>query len=211
MKGSLNSDLNYAVTLFDVQWDEFQTTLVSPFGVSYVDNVPGASSTGLELEANGAIGDSTTYVLSYAWTDADVSQPFETAIGDPTSVVAKGTRLPGSPEHSLFAGIAFTQELSGSALSYRADMSYQSETFSSFGDFPSIPTSNYIEFPSFTVWNASVTWEKDNYSIRLFGKNLTNERGTSLGIDEQFLGVRDQGLGVIVPRTWGLRFDWSYN
>ena len=211
VKGSLSSDINYSTTLFYVDWANFQTTLSSPFGISFVDNVPGATSTGLEFEANGYLGQNTAFNFSYAWTDAVVSDPFQVALDDPSTTVKKGTRLPGSPEHSLFAGITHTQNLSSSSLVYQANLAYQGETFSSFGDFANVVTDNFIEFDSYTVWNASLKWEKDQYSVTLFGNNLTNERGSSLGVVEEFLGPRDQARGVITPRTIGLRFAWSYN
>ncbi|MGY8796527.1 MAG: hypothetical protein ACKVJN_15640 [Woeseiales bacterium] len=69
---------------------------------------------------------------------------------------------------------------------------------------------SFTNFEAFTVWNASVTWAKESYSITAFGKNLSNERGESTATTASFFGDRDQGRGVIRPRTFGIRFNYSY-
>jgi outer membrane receptor protein involved in Fe transport len=209
IKGSVGSRLNYGLTAYYVRWKDFQTNLVSPFGVSFVGNVAGAESKGVELETSGRLTDRLDFNLSYAWTKANVTDPFEVRAGDATTTVFSGTTLPGAPRHTLFGALTYTQPLGTSKLSFRVDASYRSKATSFFREIPTMVTENFAVFDAFTVTNAALTWSKDNYGVSVFGKNLGNTRGTSIISTEQILGPRDQGEGVITPRTFGLRFNWS--
>ena len=70
---------------------------------------------------------------------------------------------------------------------------------------------NFAEFDAFTLWNAAVTWDTGKYQVTLFGDNLSSERGESSVITADFYGDRDQGWGVIRPRTFGIRFTVGYD
>ncbi len=209
VKGALGARLTYGATAFYVRWKDFQTNLVSPFGVSFVGNVAGAESKGMELETSGKITDRLDFNLSYAWTKANVTDAFEVRRGDPTTTIAPGTTLPGAPRHTLFGSLTYLQPLGSSTLSFRVDASYRSKATSFFREIDTMVTDDFTVFNAFTVTNAAMTWRKDHYSVAIFGKNLGNARGTSIVSTEKFMGPRDQGEGVITPRTFGVRFNWS--
>ena len=139
-----------------------------------------------------------------------MSDSFEFAQGDPASLIPKGNRLPGAAEDEWFVAANFRVPLATSELVFHADASYRGEVLSNFRDLPSVAAMSFAEFDSFTVWNASVAWRKDQYSFVVFGENLSNERGESSVITASFYGDRDQGWGVIRPRTFGVRFTYSY-
>jgi outer membrane receptor protein involved in Fe transport len=211
IKGNLDSRFFYTVTAFSIDWENFQATLTSPFGINFVDNVPGAESTGFELEIIGYVSDTFDFNFGYTYVDATVSESFEFAQGDPASLIPKGNRLPGAAENELFAAANLRVPLAASDLVFHANASYRSEVLSNFRDLPTVAAMSFAEFDPFTVWNASVSWRKDQYSVTVFGENLSNERGESSVITASFYGDRDQGWGVIRPRTFGLRFTYKYD
>jgi outer membrane receptor protein involved in Fe transport len=202
--------LAYSATVFYVDWQDFQTSLSSPFGVNYVDNIGGAESKGLELEVNGAIGDRLTYALSYSYVDAETVESFEEKTGDAGTTVPAGTALPGASKDQLFASIQYEHPLANSSLAFYADAAYRSDTTSAFQDQPLLASENFAQLDDFTVVNASVSWVTEKYTVTLFGENLTNERGTSVVSVADFFGEQDQGFGVIKPLTVGLRFRGVY-
>lgn len=210
VKGDIDSRFFYTITAFTVDWGNFQATLTSPFGINFVDNVPGAESTGVELEVVGYLTDRFDFTFGYTYIDAQVSESFEFVQGDPSTVIPEGNRLPGAAEHELFAAANFRVPLAASALVFQANASYRSEVLSNFRDLPGVAAMSFAEFDAFTVWNASISWQKDRYSVTLFGDNLSNERGESSVITADFYGARDQGWGVIRPRTFGVRFRYAY-
>ncbi len=211
VKGTLNNRFNYNATLFYVDWEDFQTTLSSLFGIAYVDNIGGAESTGLELELNGNISDDVAIGVSYSYIKAETTEPFEQVAGDPSTVVPSGTSLPGAAEHHVYANVQYERPLAGgSSLVFFADVAYRSDTTSAYRDQPAMASENFALIDSYTVWNASVSWVKDNYTVTLFGENITGERATSIVSTADFFGAQDAGFGVIRPATYGLRFKWSY-
>ena len=210
IKGTWNSRFNYAATLFYVDWQNFQTTLSSLFGIAYVDNIAGAESKGLELELNGNLSDRSSFGLGYTYIDAKTTEAFEQVAGEPGTTVPDGTNLPGSSYQHIFANVQYEHPLADSSLIFYTDLAYRDETTSAFRNQPLMASENFARLDSFTVWNASVSWAKDNYTLTLFGENLGNERATSVVSTADFFGDQDAGFGVIRPLTFGLRFQWSY-
>ena len=104
----------------------------------------------------------------------------------------------------------FHVPLASSELIFHGDASYRGKALSNFRDLPQVPAMSFAVFDSFTLWNASITWARDAYSVSLFGDNLSNERGTSNVSTASFYGERDQAWGVIRPRTFGLRLNWHF-
>ncbi|MDA9722039.1 TonB-dependent receptor, partial [Luminiphilus sp.] len=210
LKGTMQDRFNYTATVFYMDWQDFQATLASPFGIAYVDNVPGAESRGLELELSGYISDRFDFTLGYFYVDTEISEDFDFVAGDPETEITAGTSLPGIPENEVFAAANYRIPLADSSLVFHIDASYRDETKSNFRDIPSYPAANYAEFDDFMLWNASLTWDLDQYSVGLFGENLGNERAESLVTTADFYGQRDQARGVIRPRTIGLRLRYRW-
>jgi len=210
VKGILDSRFRYTLTGFYEDWKDFQASLISAFGVSYVDNVPAAESKGIEFELNGSVTEQFDFILGYTYVDAEIAKSFLFVGGDPTSEIPKGNRLPGGAEHELLVAANYSIPLNGSEIFLYADASYRSEVLSNFKDLPQVPAMSFAEFDAFTLFSAAITWAKDDYSISLFGNNLSNERGTSSVMTASFFGERDQGWGVIRPRTFGVRLNWHF-
>jgi hypothetical protein len=101
--------------------------------------------------------------------------------------------------------------MGGSELVLHADVSYRGDTVTNFRDIPTVPFMSYAELDSFTLVNAAVTWDTGKYQVSLFGDNLGNERGETQVTTASFYGDRDQGWGVIRPRTFGIRFTFGYD
>jgi outer membrane receptor protein involved in Fe transport len=210
LKGVLDSRFRYTVTGFYEDWKDFQASLISPFGINYVDNVPAAESKGIEFELNASVTEQFDFMFGYTYVDAEIAESFLFVDGDPTSEIPKGNRLPGGAEHEWVIAANYSIPLSSSEIYLYADASYRSEVLSNFRDLPQVAGMSFAEFEAFTLLNAAITWAKNDYSISLFGNNLSNERGTSSVMTASFFGDRDQGWGVIRPRTFGVRLNWHF-
>jgi iron complex outermembrane receptor protein len=210
LKGDWQHRLQFNATAFYVDWKDFQTTLVSPLGVSYIGNVALARSRGIELAANGYLTSALAFNLGYSYTQATVEEPFRVVPADPTTVIEPGTTLPNAPRHSAFANLAYTQHFGKSLLTYATDVSYRSSANSFFRSIPSLASDNFQRLGGFAVWGASISWERGPYQVMMFGRNLGNARGTTIVSTAKLLGEKDQGQGVITPRTLGLRLLYSF-
>ena len=95
---------------------------------------------------------------------------------------------------------------SGADVFIDVSASYKGDAISNFKE----TETNYQVFKSFTIWNASVTWAKENYSISFYGHNLSDELGQSMvSTADGWMGDRDQAKGVIRPRTIGIGFNYK--
>lgn len=209
IKGSVAQRIEYSATAFLVDWRNMQSTLFTGFGLSYIANVAPARSQGVELEMHGRLVGPLSGGFNYAYMDASIRKAFEIKPGEPATTVVAGTPLPAASKNVLSAYLEVDHSLSDSRLVYRVDGAYKGPTASSFADLPNLPSNNYVRFPGFSVWSASVAWEKNSYTVSLFGENLSNSRGTTVATSAESYGAKDQGYGVIRPRTIGLRFNWK--
>jgi outer membrane receptor protein involved in Fe transport len=211
IKGDIDKRLTYSATAFLVNWQNFQTTLYTPFGVNYIANVASARSQGLELELQGQIISGLTFGLGYSYIDAHVARSFLLEANQPATQVPAGAPLPGSAKNNFSDYIQYQEPLGNSSLSMRVDTSYKGPSQSNFVNLPSFDNDNFVYFPSVLIWGASVTWDMAPYSVALYGENLSNSAGTSYASAASLYGARDQGYGVIRPRTIGLRFSWKFH
>ena len=206
IKGVLNDRFTYTFTRFDTEWEEFQATLTSLFGISFVDNVPGAESKGFEFDIYGDLTDNFTLNFGYSHADATITEAFTYSRATDRDISA-GARLPGSAKNEMF--VSGTYQLpstsSGADVAINVNAAYKGDVLSNFEE----SNDNFMVMESFTTWNARVTWSKDKYSISLFGNNLSDELGQSLyGSAGQF-GERDMHRGLIRPRTIGIGFNYK--
>jgi iron complex outermembrane recepter protein len=210
LKGKVSNRFSYVADLFFINWQNFQATLYTPFGVNYVANVAPARSQGIELALNGNLSKQLSAGVNYTHIDAYVRQPFEYQAGLPSTTVPEGSPLPGTSKNVFSEYVEYQQPMPGSELLFRVDASYRGPSQSNFANLLNYYNSNFAYFSSISVWNSSITWKKDQYAIAIYGENLSNNRGTSIASTAELYGTRDKGYGVIRPRTFGLRFKWSY-
>jgi outer membrane receptor protein involved in Fe transport len=210
IKGSIDKRWSYSATAFLVNWQNFQATLYTPFGVNYIANVAPARSQGVELQLERQVARELSFGLSYSYIDAYVRKSFLMQQGEPATTVPAGSPLPGSAKNNFSGFVQYEQPLGTSSLTFRVDTSYKGPSQSNFVDLPTFDNDNFVRFSSVMVWGGSITWNQRPYSLALYGENLSNSAGTSEASAASLYGTRDQGYGVIRPRTIGLRFNWSY-
>ena len=99
-----NSRVDLAVYQIDSN-DEI-VTAASANGQTSYKNAPGTSRMGWELAASSQVGDHISASLSASSIDAKYSQTFKSG----TTTIPSGNKIPGIPESSTFAEIAWTSE-----------------------------------------------------------------------------------------------------
>lgn len=208
LKGSSQA-FDYTVTAFHIDWTNFQTNLFTEFGVGYIANVPKTKSDGVEMQFGFRPAQGVSATLGYTYLDARVASPFELMAGDPSTLIDTGARLPSSSRHTISASGDYSFQLGDLDARLHSDISYRSRFNSSFADFPALSTNIFYRFKPITVVNMSFSLSKGPVQGVFFVNNLGNSRGTTTTSPASLLGVRDQGYGVIRPRTIGLRLTWS--
>jgi iron complex outermembrane receptor protein len=147
---------------------------------------------GAELELDWSVNQSFLVQTSYSYLDTEIS---DTVINN---IDRSGNELPKAPTHKLNVGGHYSIDLNESfGLRLRADYSYISE-------FHGFPQNDPIELvPSRENVNAgiAIVGANDNWSLELWGKNLTDELHPSTITNVQGTGY---ALPYDPPRTYGI-------
>ncbi|HFB54301.1 MAG TPA: TonB-dependent receptor, partial [Hellea balneolensis] len=124
-----------------------------------------------------------------------------------------GDRLPGSPktQFSVFGNYDYPLS-NGDELHFNAGYSWQGNVLTRTGG-----RGSSLTLGAFGVANASVVYERDNWSVTGYVSNLFNEfaetgaQGTALS-NQTVLGatVRSFQVNVLTPRTVGLRAKFRF-
>ena len=199
----LDGQLRFNGSAFFVEVENLQTTIFDPNIVNlfFSANAANAEVTGIEGDFAYAPDAIEGLTVSGAFSALD------TEITDvllPTDDVLVGEPLAFAPEFqgNLRARYEWPVEFQGE--SYDAyvmpRMVYSSESFTDVIEI------NKVELDSYTMFGLSAGVVKDNWSVEVFGNNLTNETAETSGT---FVNDRAR-ITVARPRTIGVRVGLEY-
>jgi len=190
-------------------------------------NGNGAESRGFELNVDARLTDRLSFVASYAYTQAELTDVaprlnrtimpgggFDNAFVDGQ----KGDRLPGSPEHQGYAFVRYGMPLGTMDL----DLSYGISAISNVltraeerGDGEAMP--------GYAVHSASASLRADAWTVTLYANNLLNKYAvTGVRSNRAFaqtvadengepVTVRAYSHYVLRPREVGLRLTYDFD
>jgi iron complex outermembrane receptor protein len=192
--------LNAAV--FYIDWSDIQQA-VGFGGVSGLDNVGDATSRGVELESMFGVTDNFRLGVNVAWTEAQLDN------SPPEIDNSTDAQLPGVPElsASLTADYSFAagdwDGRVGGGVRYVDEQESQVVT--------NTDNLSYV-LPSYEVVDLNAELARDRWTLRLFVRNLLDERAYTGG------GTTVNGLNIPIfinviplqPRTIGLSLDVAF-
>jgi outer membrane receptor protein involved in Fe transport len=193
--------LNAAV--FYIDWEDIQQAR-SFGGVSGLDNAGDAESQGIELESLFSVTDGLQLGFNLSYTDATLKS------SPPDLPNALGVQLPGVPEWSgaVTANYAFTA-FGGHEANVGGGWRYVDARWSQV-----VMTEDNLayELPAYDVLDLNADVQFNSMTVRLFVKNLTDERAFTGG------GVTTDGanqpvrldVAVLQPRTVGVSVDFQF-
>ena len=180
-----------------LDWEDIQLFLVvNNFGIN--GNGGTAVSKGFELAASVFPTGGLALSLNAAYTDAKLTQDTDPVVGG-----EDGDPLPYVPEWSFGLNADYEWTVKGSARAYvGGSLGYTGERTIEFNNRSA--DGSIREAGSYTTLNLRAGTYIGRWSVELYGKNLTNERGiTSIGTPGP-LPNGAIGLGLIRPRTIGI-------
>jgi iron complex outermembrane recepter protein len=204
-------DIRYDVSAFLVDWTDPQLNTASTnWGFFTVQNGGEAQSYGLEASLDGYLNDNWHYSLGYAYVNAELTKDFYAPDRPaPAAPIAlDGAMLPGTPEHQLNWALDYTRDINDWTWYSRVDGYYQSETRNGVGVSPTFN----VPLDGFAIWNATTTFTRNNTSLSLWMKNITNDEGVTGVFTEAYMGTAPaQGYFgnankqlISLPRTIGV-------
>jgi|TARA_B110000914_G_scaffold210182_1_gene209132 iron complex outermembrane receptor protein len=208
-------DTYYNMSLYNITWDNPQLNTSTPiYGYYAVINGQEAETKGMDIELQGVVG-SLDWNIGYAFNDTNLTEDLYTPASIPVLYASKGAKLPGSPEHMINIGLAYTHYFkSGIGVAQRMDYYSQSDTRNYIGE-----NSQYdAKFDGFRIINMSSTFFQDNTYLSIFVKNIGNERGvTGAFLNPAFGPSPSQGFYgsnnrefFALPRTVGISLNRTF-
>jgi iron complex outermembrane recepter protein len=155
---------------FYIDWDDVQTQHLLTCGYSFAQNAGKITSQGLEWESKVRATSALTLGLSGSYTDATANGPIVN-LG-----AAGGDRAPFFPRNIVTASADYDIPLPQGKIEISADYTYRSRAFTDF----SPAAFDYTVIPSSVLLNGSIGYVTDQWSLSVFGTNLTNNHLVSI-------------------------------
>jgi iron complex outermembrane receptor protein len=147
--------------------------------------------------------------LSISYLDSEITSYTGSDVFDPTAYALGvqdivGNALPRAPEWSGNAFGRYTWLLdSNGSITLGGNIAYT-------GDYNHTQFGNVLMTPSYTLYNANVTWTSPSgaFSVNAFGRNLGDEEYLLTSFFTDAFGVL-QFPGA--PRTYGVQVRYNFN
>jgi outer membrane receptor protein involved in Fe transport len=195
--GGAGDKFSLDLSAYYLDWEDVQLFLVvNNFGIN--GNGGTAVSKGFEFAASVFPTAGLALSLNGAFTDAELTQDTDPAVGG-----LDGDPLPYVPDWSVALSADYEWTVKGTSRAYvGGSLGYTGERTVEFDS--RAPDGSIRQLDSFTTFDLRAGVYSGRWSVELYGKNLTNERGvTSVGT-AGFLPNDALALGWIRPRTIGI-------
>ena len=194
----LDGALRFNGAIYQIDWDGLQVG-ITDFNISvitFTTNAADAEIQGFEGDLTWQPNDNLT--LAAAWTFNDTEMGSVPA--GVTDIAGEGSRLALAPktQYNLSARYNWTES---------KFQPYAQVIYAYTGNqFSSIVVDNRFLQQSYNTIDASFGFDMDNWSVEIFGENLTDERA------ELFINSLDTDLRITTnrPRTIGIKVSYDY-
>ena len=205
IKGHLDAlDAVYAFSAFYYDYNNVQTFIRDTVGnlpIQRLGNVSKAEIHGLdgELTFRPSFLRGFDWAVGFGLLDTELG-----AFVSSGGAVPAGNRLPDAPTFSFNTLAGYEFDLGGDLkMRFAVDGRYQGLTFKDGLNDP------LIAADAFWVWNGRISlMQADGWDLSLWGKNITDERYVTQGINQLALGTGNRVYGA--PRTWGVSFAKTF-
>lgn len=237
-KGLVGERLSVSTALYYIDWTDLQVATTTANGsLPITGNGSAAVSQGFELQGSWLITDNLDLALTYAYTDAELTEDAPGLVG-PFDVYA-GARLPGHAQHQGSLNLNYaTTVMGGYDLDLNYGLVFASDVYNMVGG-PEDPLYIVEEdgsitagdrggeaIPGYAVHHLSATLAMNNWTVQAFADNLwdkyyiTGTRTSRRNLEDENNGPgigwgngftqRSYGQYVGTPRTIGARFTYSF-
>ncbi|MCR8924081.1 TonB-dependent receptor [Dasania sp. GY-MA-18] len=205
IKGNIDRYYNYTVAAFYVDWKDIQlNSTCGILALICVVNAGDAESQGIEAQIEGNVSDNLSISASYTYAKAELVSLNPTLNNYTTFIVEEGMQLPQSPKQSASWGATYTLPLeNGMDVAYHLGGTYRGKSESRIDD-------QNVSVDAFTLWDAYVSLTSDQWNVRLFVDNITDEIGITGELTELQWGREGARANISRPRTVGLAGSYSF-
>ena len=230
----LENRLVFNGAVFQQKWNDFQFSILGANGLTEIKNANQAEVNGLEMDINWAATYNLTISAGVGWYDAELTENYcglTDSNGNPVTdcpdpEAPAGTRLPITPEFKGNLNARYTWDWSNFEPFVQVAYLYEGERRT---DLRILENDILGDMPSYNMIDLSAGIRKDNWTLNLYVKNLTDERaqfnrytqcaetvcGNGFPADNVYQPSAQYANGQIyevvsTPRTIGLRFAQDF-
>ena len=199
----LDRHLRLNAAVFSMNYRDLQQLRVIQFapGVTAILTANAANSRikGFEMEGRAVFNSNWSLDFSYGYLDAR----FKNYVFNPT-LDFSGNRMQRAPKSTLSLGLNFETETGLGDLSTRLGYAYRSSVFFEADNNVVDPQSSE---GALGLWDASINLKNENWTIGIWGRNLTDERYRRQVLNST--GNAQRGIWA-EPRTFGARISYDF-
>ena len=190
----------FDIAIFDANIKDYQHASIDAMGVSRIKSIKEVDSQGIEASLNTKLNQAFDWLISIGYNDAKVAQVDGYSGATTTAKIEPGERIPYSPKYNFHTHLNYHTELSSNWL-LNTNISWQRFGSTNFDFSGSNQQDDYNTFAANLTLNYG-----DHWQLKLWGKNITDERYKIYQIN--FAATKLASYGM--PRQIGLDVSWSY-
>jgi len=195
----LDNKLRFNLGYFRQKYDDIQRlvqfAIPGESPAQQLFNAAKATIQGIELETAFAPVRGLRFDGSLGYTDAKYDS-FNNLTGLPAGVDATSLRFDRVPKWTAYVGGSYEYDLADdSSLSFRTGYTWRSHVYTDVLNTP------ILEQKAYGLWDANISYERDRWSVSLFGRNLANT---------EYAEIKSPNIGYNafggMPRYYGVEF-----
>lgn len=223
----MDNRLVFNGAVFQQKWKDFQFSILGANGLTEIKNANQAKVNGLEMDVNWAATYNLTVGAGFGWYDSTLTENYCGTLdsnGNPETnclipEAPAGTRLPITPEFKGNLNARYTWEIAEFEPFVQLAYLYEGKRRT---DLRIVENDILGDMPSYNMLDLSAGVRKDNWTLNLYVKNLTDERAQFnryTGCAETVCGASGVAPNypngqiyevVSTPRTIGVRFTQDF-
>jgi outer membrane receptor protein involved in Fe transport len=214
----LDHKLHANITLYDMDWNDFQYAFLGPNSLTIIGNAPGANVKGAELLLDYRPIDQLTLSGGATFTDAELSANLCQTAGETCSAAEAqapaGTQLPYTPAFKGNLTARYTMPIYDWDGFVQGSLVYQTRAQAALLDNDANGQNEKAvlgSMSSFASFDFSAGIQRKKLSVTLFAKNAFDERGELNRAVECTIGICSTVYAYpIQPLTVGLRVSQQF-
>lgn len=168
----------------------------------YIRSAPGSTIKGIEMEITAQPVPSIEGSLGITYLDASYDKLTLSGVN------LDGNTLPNAPEWTINLGFDWTLgEVGAGEVVFSPNAVYTSKQY--FSPFNDADGNQNLNMPSHVMLDATLGWESDSLSLRLWGTNLLNKKIFMYGLNLRSAFGYDYMLHA-PPRSYGVTAKYSF-
>ncbi|WDE09723.1 TonB-dependent receptor [Thalassomonas haliotis] len=196
----LGRQLLFNGNIYFIKWDNMQVSRFDPVNVSrltFIENAANAEIYGVEMDAAWDINDKLTVNSALSYNRTELTDVKARII----EIAPTGSELPLTPKVQANIRANYYWQQGEYQANWLLGLQYAGKSWSS------VVSQERVRQSSYTIVNFSIGVKKDNWSVKLYGDNITDKRA-DLFINNQDFVAR---ITTNRPRTFGLSFSYDYH